>query len=165
LYVICLTILYLVFAHPQKWNSRRGVLNIVCIPSNTWKEHRGAHPLHVRIKAKTKQGTTLAFSQCFRNAFAILSLPIFRLLKRVLRIKLSRNFYKDKLHRSTRFCCWAAGGHFRSNFLRRIWIRGQNWPITSQDFEIFEVIYSKNGFLGYFWGYVQDAQNFLALFF
>jgi len=28
-------------------------------------------------------------------------------------------------------CCWAAGGHFRSNFPRRIRIRGQNWPITS----------------------------------
>jgi len=36
---------------------------------------------------------------------------------------------------------------------------------SRQDFEIFEVIHSKNGFLGYFWGYVQDAQNFLALFF
>jgi len=27
------------------------------------------------------------------------------------------------LHRSARLCCWAAEGHFRSDFLRRIRIR------------------------------------------
>jgi len=45
------------------------------------------------------------------------------------------DIYYDKiwnqLHRSARFCCWAAEDHFRSDFLRRIRIRVQNRTIMS----------------------------------
>ena len=34
--------------------------------------------------------------------------------------------------------------------------------LSRQDFEIFEVIYSKNGVFRYFWGYVQGARNFFV---
>jgi len=43
-------------------------------------------------------------------------------------------------------CCWAAGSHFRSNFLRRIRIRGQNWPITSRFWDIWGYILEKSLF-------------------
>lgn len=39
----------------KKQKSRRGVFNIVLrIPSNMRREHGGAHPSHMGMKAKTK---------------------------------------------------------------------------------------------------------------
>ena len=35
---------------------------------------------------------------------------------------------------------------------------------SRQNFEIFEVMWSKNGVFRYFWGYVQGARNFFGLF-
>ena len=65
-----------------------------------------------------------------------------------------------RLHRSARFCCWKAMGRFQSNFWRRIRI-----SLSRQDFEIFEVMCSKNGGFRYFWGYEQGARNFFGIFF
>ena len=36
--------------------------------------------------------------------------------------------------------------------------------LSRQDFEIFEVMCSKNGVFRYFWGYVQGARNFFGFF-
>ena len=36
--------------------------------------------------------------------------------------------------------------------------------LSRQDFEIFEVMCSKNGIFCYFWGYVQGARNFFGFF-
>jgi len=37
--------------------------------------------------------------------------------------------------------------------------------LSRQDFEIFEVMYTKNGFFGYFWNYARDAEYFFAVFY
>ena len=41
-----------------------------------------------------------------------------------------------QFHRSAGFCCWKAMGRFRSNFWRRIRIRNQNQPTTSEFWDI-----------------------------
>ena len=41
---------------------------------------------------------------------------------------------------------------------------GIRTSLSRQDFEIFEVMCSKNGIFRYFWGYVQGARNFFGFF-
>jgi len=54
-----------------------------------------------------------------------------------------------QLHRSARFCCWTEG-HFRSDFLRRIWIRAPKSPKGSwfEDLRIEGFRFKDLGFKG-----------------